>query len=82
MNARQRYNFRRMAEFNARKAKEAAFNRKLEEAIGGCSIRVLNAVSVPKRHHSHSELGSTCLPKTAMYQAGYRRKQANVTARV
>ena len=82
MNARQRYNFRRMAEFNARKAKEAAFNRKLEEAIGGCSIRVLNAVSVPKRHHSYSELGSACLPKTAIYQTGYRRKQSTVTARV
>lgn len=82
MNARQRYNFRRMAEFNARKAKEAAFNRKRKEAIEGCSIRVLNAVSVPKRHHSHTELGSTCLPKTAMYQAGHRSKPSNITARV
>ncbi|ELM3660030.1 hypothetical protein RYR38_003500 [Edwardsiella piscicida] len=78
MNARQRYNARRMAEFNARKGSEAASGRKLEEAIGGCSIRVLNAVAVPKR--KPKETGSICMPDVAIYYAGHR-KQSDVSAR-
>ncbi|WP_050978603.1 hypothetical protein [Edwardsiella tarda] len=78
MNARQRYNARRMAEFNARKGSEAAAGRKIEEAIGGCSIRVLNAVAVPKR--KPKETGSICMPDVAIYYAGYR-KQSDVSAR-
>ncbi|BEH73351.1 hypothetical protein [Edwardsiella tarda] len=78
MNARQRYNARRMAEFNVRKGSEAAAGRKLEEAIGGCSIRVLNAVAVPKR--KPKETGSICMPDVAIYSAGFRNTK-QITAR-
>lgn len=44
MNARQRYNARRMAEFNAKKSDTLAATRKAKESAGGCSIRVRSAV--------------------------------------
>lgn len=74
MNSRQR----RAMRYRASCAKEAAAGRKLEEAIGGCSIRVLNAVAVPKR--KPKDTGSICMPDVAIYYAGYR-KQSDVSAR-
>lgn len=76
MNSRQR----RAMRYRASCAKEAASGRKLEEAIGGCSIRVLNAVAVPKRKTKVKETGSICMPDVAIYYAGYR-KQSDVSAR-
>lgn len=74
MNSRQR----RAMRYRAACAKEAASGRKLEEAIGGCSIRVLNAVAVPKR--KPKETGSICMPDVAIYSAGFRNTK-QITAR-
>ncbi|HHT9074192.1 TPA: hypothetical protein ACT5CI_002879 [Edwardsiella tarda] len=74
MNSRQR----RAMRYRATCTKETSASHKEKEAIGGCSIRVLNAVAVPKRQPK--ETGSICMPDVAIYYAGYR-KQSDVSAR-
>ncbi|MEI2264202.1 transcriptional antitermination N peptide [Erwinia sp. CGal63] len=68
-------NQRRMAAFNAKKSAEQIgqqrFERKLTQAMTGCSDRVLKAVNAPSVR-SKCESTSMCLPEVAKYQAGYR----------
>ncbi len=77
-------NQRRMAAFNAKKADEQIgqqrFERKLTQAMTGCSDRVLNAVSAPSMRERQEE-GAACLPDVAKYAAGYRKSKDIVTAR-
>ncbi|WP_442777744.1 transcriptional antitermination N peptide [Edwardsiella piscicida] len=64
--------------YRAACTKAASASHKKKEAIGGCSIRVLNAVAVPKR--KPKETGSICMPDVAIYSAGFRNTK-QITAR-
>lgn len=64
--------------YRAACTKATSASHKKKEAIGGFSIRVLNAVAVPKR--KPKETGSICMPDVAIYYANHR-KSGDVTAR-
>lgn len=74
-------NQRRMAAFNAKKSAEQIgqqrFERKLTQAMTGCSDRVLKAVTQAPNWRNKNESMSVCLPKVAVYQAGYRKQRKN-----
>lgn len=73
----QRYRTACMLE-SIEKRKDVVRARKANE----CAGRVGKAITMHTSLRERKEQDSTCLTKVAIYQAGYRRKQANVTARV
>lgn len=89
MNARQRYNAKRIAEFNAKKAEVNAYTSRLNKAytklsmgLSGCSDRTVKALSLPTSVVRGEEevTGSYCLPQVAIFAAGHRKSES-VTAR-
>lgn len=77
-------NQRRMAAYNAKKAAEAInqnrFERKLTQALSGCSTKVVKATALPSLR-DRNEGGASCLPDVSIYAAGYRKSKDIVTAR-
>ena len=79
-------NQRRMAAFNAKKSAEQIgqqrFERKLTQAMTGCSDRVNKAVSAPSvRSKPQPSADNLCLGDVALYAAGFRKPTETVTAR-
>ncbi|WP_342753771.1 hypothetical protein AAGQ96_12985 [Pantoea sp. MBD-2R] len=80
-------NQRRMAAFNAKKSAEQIgqqrFERKLTQAMTGCSDRVLKAVTqAPNwRVKDQPSADNICLGDVAIYNAGFRKPTETVTAR-
>ncbi|MCP1440797.1 hypothetical protein J3D56_004233 [Erwinia persicina] len=80
-------NQRRMAAFNAKKSAEQIgqqrFERKLTQAMTGCSGRVLKAVTqAPNwRVKDQPSADNICLGDVAIYNAGFRKKTDSVSAR-
>lgn len=75
-------NQRRMAAFNAKKAAEAInqnrFERKLTQALSGCSTKVVKATTLPSLR-DRNEGGAVCLPDVAIYSAGFRKVRKEAT---
>lgn len=89
MNARQRYNAKRIAEFNAKKEEVNAYTSRINKAytklsmgLSGCSERTVKALSLPTPvvRGEKEVTGSYCLPQVAIFAAG-NRKSESVTAR-
>ena len=76
MNSKQRFNKKRMAAFNARKASEVDTKRRSK--IGATDVLALLVIQF--RDTKQEECGAMCLPQVAMFNAGHR-KTTNITAR-
>lgn len=80
MNSKQRFNKKRMAAFNSRKAAEASKDIRLEKAISVCLIgsqrvaKALTLIDGPAAPRAKQEdCGAMCLPQVALYAAGHRK---------
>ncbi|CAB0019690.1 unnamed protein product, partial [Nesidiocoris tenuis] len=56
---------------------EAALQRRIEEAVAGCSINVVRAVSALSMREQRT--GTVCMPDVAIYRAGYRSVRKSAT---
>ncbi len=75
-------NLARAAAHRAEKAGQQRFERKLTQAMTGCSDRVLKAVTAPSmRIKASPSADNICLGDVAMYAAGFRKPTESVTAR-
>jgi len=75
-------NLARAAAHRAEKAGQQRFERKLTQAMTGCSDRVLKAVTqAPNWRVKPVESSSICLPEVAQFSAGFRKPTNSVTAR-
>ncbi|WP_439212531.1 hypothetical protein [Duffyella gerundensis] len=77
-NARNRRRAKRAAE-REQAAEDVRLARKIATAAAGCSLNVARATSAPSLRDKH-ESTSVCLPKIALFNAGYRKSET-VTAR-
>ncbi|WP_419792587.1 hypothetical protein ACN09C_14795 [Serratia fonticola] len=69
MNSKQRFNKKRMAAFNARKAAEVDTKRRSK--IGAADVLALLVIQF--RDTTQRDSGAMCLPEVAMFNAGHRK---------
>lgn len=76
MNSRQRYNMKRMSEYNAKKSEVKAYSRRIDRAFSrlseGCSDRAVKATSLPPVQVKDTDQTACCIPQVALYCAGHR----------